>query len=195
MDKISFQGLTNFSVSPTAYKKVEKTTRKAYTNLQRGSNCRLWKNKICALKTDPKYLTVIVKNETDGFYRYVPLKGNIENLMIDIAKEIDTLKKNAQQNPLTAWVVGGTKLESPQGLKVVETLNKVADVVCDKPGIDSSILVGSHTGEEVFVLRPGVTQLKMSLDKNINPNGDVQTELEKMFDIVDLSNTKLSYEI
>jgi hypothetical protein len=195
MDKISFQGLTSLTISPTAYEKVENTTRMAYTNLRLGSNCKLHKSKVCALETDPQNLTVIVKNEDNGFYKYVPLIEDIHEFLYDISKGIEDLKKTARKEPLTAWIVGGTRLESPQGQKVIDTLNKVADVVCDKPDIDASILVGSHTGEEVFVIRPGVTQLKMALDKKINPQNDLQSELEGIFDIVDINKTHLSYEV
>ena len=194
MDKISFQGLTNFSVSPTAFRKVEDITRFKYTNLQKGSNCRLCRGKVCSIETDPQNLTLIVRNDKDGFYKYIPFIGNNERIMADILKGIEELKRTAANEPLTAWIVGGTKLDGRQGQRVTATLEKVADVVCDRPDIDTSILVGSHTGEEVFTLNSYTNHLKMSLDKKINPNNDVQTELEKIFDIVDLNKTNLSYE-
>ena len=194
MDKISFQGLTNFSVSPTAFRKVENITRFKYTNLQKGTNCRLSRGKVCSIETDPQNLTLIIRNDKDGFYKYIPFIGNNEHIMADILKGIEELKKTASNEPLTAWIVGGTKLDGRQGQRVTATLEKVADVVCDRPDIDTSILVGSHTGEEVFTLNSYANHLKMALDKRIDPNNDVQAELEKIFDIVDLNKTNLSYE-
>ena len=194
MDKISFQGLTNFSVSPTAFRKVENITRFKYTNLQKGTNCRLSRGKVCSIETDPQNLTLIVRNDKDGFYKYIPFIGNNEHIMADILKGIEELKKTASNEPLTAWIVGGTKLDGRQGQRVTATLEKVADVVCDRPDIDTSILVGSRTGEEVFTLNSYANHLKMALDKRIDPNNDVQAELEKIFDIVDLNKTNLSYE-
>ena len=194
MDKISFQGLTNFSVSPTAFRKVEDITRFKYTNLQKGTNCRLSRGKVCSIETDPQNLTLIIRNDKDGFYKYIPFIGNNEHIMADILKGIEELKKTASNEPLTAWIVGGTKLDGRQGQRVTATLEKVADVVCDRPDIDTSILVGSRTGEEVFTLNSYANHLKMALDKRIDPNNDVQAELEKIFDIVDLNKTNLSYE-
>ena len=194
MDKISFQGLTNLSISPTGFRKVEDSTRKAYTNLRRSTNYRLFKNQTYTVQTDPAYLTVLVKNEDDGFYKYVPLNGKIDRYMEEITHRIDELRMAARKQPLTAWIIGGTRFESPQGEKVVKTLNKIADTVCEKADIDASILVGSNTGEELFVIRPGVQQLKMVLDKDIKPNCKLQDEIENMFDVVDLNKTTLSYE-
>ena len=78
MNNISFQGATNFTISPTAYDKVAETTRKAYTNLKKTNNCQLQGHKICALDTDPEYLTVIVRNDSNkGIFRYIPIKQNI----------------------------------------------------------------------------------------------------------------------
>ncbi len=195
MDKISFQGLTNFSISPTAYRKVANITREKYTNLHIGTNCRLTKNKVCTIETDPKNLTLIVRNKKDGFYKYIPLIDNLDYVIADITKGIEQLKKTAADEPLTAWLVGGTKLDGRQGNKVADTFNKIADVVCDRPDMDTSILIGSHTGEEMFTLHLKPEQLNLSLDKTVNQGNSVQSELENIFDIVDLNNTHLSHEI
>ncbi len=194
MDNISFKGLTNFSISPTAFRKVEDITRAKYTNLHRGTNCRLTKNKVCTLETDPQNLTLIVRNQKDGFYKYIPFIDNLDNVIADITKGIEQLKKTAADEPLTAWLVGGTKLDGRQGNRVADTFNKIADVVCDRPDMDTSILVGSHTGEEMFTLHLKPEQLNMSLDKTVNQGNSVQAELENIFDIVDLKNTNLFHE-
>lgn len=192
MNNISFQGRTDFLISPTAYQKVEKTTRNAYTNLYKNSDCKLFKSKVCALKTEPEYLTVIMKNEDDGFFKFVPLNEDAEEVLSEISSRMDKLKRTARKENLTAWIVGGTKLDSPLGSKVVTTLKQIADLICDRPDIDTSILVGSNTGEEIFVVRSGVNQLKLALDRKMNP-GKIEQELENAFDIVELNNTNLSY--
>ena len=61
-----------------------------------------------------------------------------------------------------------------------------------KPRIVKKI-INSKTGEEKFVLRAGTNQLKMALDKKINPKADVESELKDVFDVVELNNTNLYY--
>lgn len=194
IDKTSFQGLTNFSISPTAYRKVADITREKYTNLHLGTNCRLTKNKICTIETDPKNLTLIVRNQKDGFYKYIPLIDKLDYIIADITKNIEHLKTKDMKEPLTAWLIGGTKLDGQQGNKVADTFNKIADVVCDRPDMDTSILIGSHTGEEIFTLNLKSGQFNISLDKRVNKANSVQAELENIFDIVELNNTVLFHE-
>jgi len=194
MNSINFTGKTNFCISPTAYGKVEETTRKAYTNLKNGSNCKLSNHKICALETNPNFLTVIVRNNNDGFFKYIPLIGNIQRNLGDLSKNIIRLKSSTSKEPLTAWILGGTRFDSKIGNNVSATLNKIADMICEKPDIDTSILVGSYTGKEKFILRTNTKEFKIALDKSINPQNDLSLELEKIFDVVDLQNTKLYYE-
>ena len=182
MTDISFQGVTNFCISPTAYQKVEESARKAYTNVHKECDCMLSHHRMCSLTTNPEHLTVIVKNGNNGFFKYVPFKENIENVLDEISRRVEELRKTAGEEPLTAWIVGGTSIYKPNN-KIVDTLNKIAERICDRPDIDTSILVGSSTGEEKFIIRPGVKQLKLALDKRINPNNNLESELENIFDV------------
>lgn len=194
MNNISFQGATNFTISPTAYKKVEATTRKAYTNLTRKSNCKLEGHKICALDTAPEYLTVIVRNDNNnGLFRYIPIKPNIQETIDDLSKQVEHLKDSAKGTSLTAWIVGGTRLNTPKGCLITTVLDEIAKIICEKPKIDTSILVGSKTGEEKFIMRAGKSDFKLALDKKVNPDNDLESELGKIFDIVELNNTELIY--
>ncbi len=193
MNNISFQGRTELCLSPTAFRKVERTVRNTSKIINQDSNCRLFNSTTCALTTVPDYLTVIMKNEKDGFLKFVPLQDDIENILLDISKCVSQLKKSAKKDNLTAWILGGTRIEGQQGNKIVNTLNQVADIICDRPDIETSILVGSNTGEETYVIRSGVNQLKLALEKKMNPNNKVLQELENSFDVVELNNTELSY--
>ncbi len=193
MNNISFQGRTELCLSPTAYKKVERTVRSTSRFLDQNSDCKISNSKVCALTTIPDYLTVIMKNENDGFLRFVPLLENPEEVLLDISKRINKLKKTAKRDNLTAWILGGTRIEGKQGNKIVHTLNQVADLICDRPDIETSILIGSNTGEETYIIRSGVNQLKLALERKMNPHNKVLQELENNFDIVELNNTELSY--
>ena len=194
MNNISFQGATNFTISPTAYDKVAETTRKAYTNLKKTNNCQLQGHKICALDTDPEYLTVIVRNDSNkGIFRYIPIKHNIQPFIEDLSSQVDSLKASAKGKSLTAWVLGGTRLNGEKGHLITNVLDKIAELICEKPNIDTSILVGSTTGEEKYILRAGTPEFRLSLDKKVNPDNNLESELGRIFDIVELNNTELTY--
>lgn len=193
MNNISFGGKTDFIVSPNAYKKVANSTRIACTNLHIGHDCKLNKHKLCTIKTDPENITVIMKSKHDGFFKYVPIGETAQKVINDISAKMEKLQNSDKGESLTAWILGGTKIEGKHGSKVIQTLNKIADLICDKPNIDTSILVGSKTGEEMFVVRANVNKFRVALDKKINPKNSIDTELEKIFDIVELNNAKLSY--
>ena len=195
MNNISFQGATNFTISPTAYRKVEETTRKAYTNLTKTSKCQLDGHKVCALDTDPEYLTVIVRHENNkGLFRYIPIKSNVQMFIEDLAAQVEALKDSAKGKTLTAWIVGGTRFYNKEkNILATKVLDEIADVICGKPNIDTSILVGSKTGEEKFIMRAGKSDFKLALDKKVNPDNDLESELGKIFDIVELNNTELIY--
>ena len=193
INKISFQGKTEFCISPTAYRKVEKLTRKAHTDLYNDCNTKIHNTHTYSLHTDPEFLTVAVKNEDGGILKYVPLGKDIEELLDVISFKVEELKKTANKNPLTAWIIGGTKIEGKRGNLVVDTLNKIAERICDRSDIDTSILVGSKTGEDIFIIRSGKNQLKLALDKKVNTKNNLQSELENIYDIVELNNTTLSH--
>lgn len=194
MNNISFQGKTDFIVSPNAYNRVAAKTRQTYKNFLKIHNSKLYNNQVCTIKTDPENITVIMRNEKDSFFKYVPInEEGQQNILEELAVSAEKLENSAKKDKVTAWIVGGTKIDGKHGNKVVETLNRIAELICDKANIDTSILVGSKTGEEMFVLRPQVKQLRFALDKKINPKNSLNTELENIFDVVELNNTSLTY--
>jgi len=194
MNNISFQGKTDFIVSPNAYNRVAAKTRQTYKNFLKTHNSKLYNNQVCTIKTDPENITVIMRNEKDSFFKYVPInEEGQQNILEELAVSAEKLENSAKKDKVTAWIVGGTKIDGKHGNKVVETLNRIAELICDKANIDTSILVGSKTGEEMFVLRPQVKQLRFALDKKINPKNSLNAELENIFDVVELNNTSLTY--
>ena len=194
MSSISFQGRTDLSVGPNAYKRVAELTRQTYKNLKKTNNCRLNNHQVCTIKTDPENITVIMKNDEKGFFKYIPInEENQQNALDEVSIITDKLQDSKKGQSLTAWIVGGTKIDGKHGNKIIETLNKIAELICDKANIDTSILVGSKTGEEMLVVRPNNDILKLALDKKINATKPVNSELENIFDIVELNNTNLTY--
>lgn len=187
MNNISFQGHSSLIINPKAYDKARITTSNAYRHLTASSNCKLTNGKVFTSKADAQHIAVIVRNEKDGIIKFVPVKGRIQKLIDEIAQKVNELKEMAKEN-LTAWIIGGENIESPNGAKTIETLNKIADIICDRPDIDASILAGSKTGEDRIVLHTLNNKLELTLDKKTNKTPN----LEDYFDIVELNNIDLS---
>lgn len=195
MNNISFQGRSTLVLNPKAYDKARELTSGAYRHLRMDNNCRLINGKIYTSKADAQNLAVIVRNEKDGILKFVPTKGEIQQVLDEISKKVDTLKA-ASKGKLTAWIIGGEAIKSPNGGKTVDAVNKIADIICDRPDIDTSILAGSLKGEEKIVLHTRTNLLEIILDKFINgktPKSKLdEKDLSKYFDIVELNNTDVS---
>ncbi len=193
MNNISFQGRTNLIFDTRAYDHAKEVTSGTYRHLKANNKCNLTNGKIYTSKADAKHLAVIVRSEKDGMIKLVPVNGKIQIFIDEIAKKVDELKK-LSKNKLTAWIIGGENIDSPNGEKTIEAVNKVADVICDRPDIDTSILAGSRTGEDKIVLHTKNNNLEIILDKDINPQNQKAfvDDIEEYFDIVELNNTDLS---
>ena len=84
-------------------------------------------------------------------------------------------------------------MNGANGTKTIETLDDIADIVCDKPNIDASILVGAKKGQENCALYARNNEIEITLDKPIKLDKNVSPEenLEQIFDITELNNTEL----
>lgn len=194
-NNISFQGRSTLVLNPKAYDKARELTSGAYRHLRMDNNCRLINGKIYTSEADAQNLAVIVRNETDGILKFVPINGKIQQVLDEISKKVDALKA-ASKGKLTAWIIGGESIKSPNGGKTVDAVNKVADIICDRPDIDASILAGSLKGEDKIVLHTRTNLLEIVLDKFVNgktPKSKLdEKDLSKYFDIVELNNTDIS---
>ena len=196
MNNVSFQGHTNLVLDPDVYDKACRITRGVYRHLSYNTNSKLANGKIYTSKADAQNIAVILRNEKDGIIKHVPVNGKTQSIIDEIARKAEELKATAK-GKLTAWIIGGTPItKSPESTKTIETVNKIADVICDKPDIDASILAGSLTGEDRIVIHTKNNFLEIILDKVLKLNTKKQkpdiTDLEKYFDIVQINNTDLS---
>ena len=194
MNNISFQGHTYLSLNPDTYDKALLITSNTYRHLTNANKCKLTNGKIYTSMTKAQDLAVIVRNEKDGIIKHVPINGKIQKIIDEIAQKIEELK-SMSNGKLTAWIIGGENIKSPYGERTIKTVNKIADLICDRPDMDTSILAGSKSGEERFVLHPKKDQLEIILDKTLNVNPkkqqSLEENLEKYYDIVELNNTDL----
>ena len=195
MNNISFQGRSSLIFNPKAYDKAIVITTGAYRHLGVNNKRKLTNGKVLTAEADAQNLAVIVRNERDGITKHIPLNGRIEQTIDEIARKVEELKA-AAKGKLTAWIIGGESVKSPNGEKTVEAVNKVADIICDKPDIDTSILAGSLKGDDKIVIHTKNNFLEIILDKDLKLNSKNQkpeaADLEKYFDIVELNNTDLS---
>ena len=194
MNNISFQGHTYLFLNPKAYDKARATTSNTYRHLYNNNKCKLTNGKVYTSVADAQNLAVIVRNDKDGIIKHVPINGRIEEIIDEIAQKIDDLKAMSK-GKLTAWIIGGENIGSPNGDKTIKAVNKIADLICDRPDIDTSILAGSKSGEDKIVLHTTKDRLDITLDKILNDTPKTkqaaEEDLEKYFDIVELNNTEL----
>lgn len=180
MNNVSFQGRTNILLSPDAYDTVSRVTNATYRHLTPGNRCNLTNGKVFTSSADTENLLVLVRNENTGFLKHVPINEKIQKFVDEIALRIEDMKAGANEK-LTAWIIGGNDYVHDNG-KTITALNKLAEVMCDKPDIDTSILTGMEKAREDIVIhtRKGITELTFAK----KPDAD----LENHFNIVELNN-------
>ena len=183
MQNINFQGHSSLILSSKNFEKSLPTVKRAHRCLSGNNQAQLRSGYEYITNIDADNLAVIVKRGKNGFVKHVPVSGRVTEIIEEIAKRIDELKETSKEK-LTAWIIGGSKIESPKGTNTIEKVNEIADILCDKPDIDTSILAGSKAGFENILLHPTTEKLNITLNKNT-------CNLEDAFDIVELNNTDI----
>ena len=185
MNNVSFQGHTNLIFDPKRYDNISFKISRLSKNLDPTKKGRLIRGQIYTTNVNDNKFIVIIKGDNDGFVKYIPTKGNIDNLLSQIVLKIDDLKIKSK-NALTAWIIGGSKIDATNGENTSATLTKIADILCDKPQIETSILAGIKKPEEHIIIHGRKDNLDITLEKPKNTN------LEDSFDIVELNNTDIT---
>lgn len=184
-NNISFQGRSSLQFDSNLYRKISELSTKKIGKIRANSNISLLNSKFYTINPDSTNLAVIIRNERNGLAKLVSVKGDIEEKLFEIGLGLERLKESAK-GKLTAWIVGGDKFSGENGTNTITTLNKFADLLCDRPDIDTSLLVGikHNTKQENIILHTLNDFLEMTLDK---PKGSI---LDDAFDIVEINNTK-----
>lgn len=178
MNNISFQGKTVFlnNIPP-----AQKTF-----NLIKSSSNKLTGGKVYSLEADAQNIAVIVRNETNGIIKFLPINGDCSKVIDEIATKVEQLIENAKEK-LTAWIVGGSSNSKFFG-QTIEKVNKVANIVCDKPNIDASILAGSVEGSDRITFHTLSDKIELAMDKTFDTKRPIIEQLEQHFKIVELNN-------
>ena len=197
MDNISFQGHSTLILSPKLYTKAQEISGGAYRKLNANNKCNLVNGKLYDSFADAGTIAVVIRNEKNGIVKHIPTKKDCTEIIGNIAETVEKLKKSAE-GKLTAWIIGGDRIESAGGENTVKTLGKIADEICDRPDIDTSILVGSKSGEDKFFLHTLNGELEVGLDKSPKQLKQsqlpIEEKLENYFDIVELNNTDVKLD-
>lgn len=184
MINISFQGRTNLYLKIPNYNEISSNTKNVYRHLTNRNKAVLSNGKTYTSSIPADTMAIIVRNEKEGFLKLIPINSKIENMLDEIALKTDDLFKKSKEK-LTAWIIGGTPINSKTGEQTTKNLDKLAEVLCDRPDMDTSILVGSKNREEEVILHPLENLFEIILE---NPKNN---SLENMFDIVELNNVNV----
>ncbi len=189
MNNISFCGKTDFMVKYGAYDELLPEAQRYYNNLSKKSQRYFINGQRFTIGTYPDSITLIMKSGKKGYIRHIPIGKACERCIGDIENNIESLKKGAKDR-LTVWLLGGNSFMNNMESKTIETVNRLAGVICDRPDIDTSILAGSKNAQEKFTLRGFIDKLELTFDKKINKDRPLEEELANYFDIVEFHNVQ-----
>lgn len=185
MQNISFQGRSNLVFSNARFNDLAKYESSARRKCGNATNQFLTKRTFGVdMETLP--IVVFVRNDSEGvIQRYTGVRKT-SDLLMELEEKIEKLKENAQEK-MTAWIIGGKHSDS----KTTLTINEIADVICDRPDIDTSILVGDklNTTERIFIRGNSQgTEIVFPELKGIKTAEDV----EDVFEITEFNNTQFT---
>lgn len=198
MNSINFQGKTTLVMDPKKLKESESLLRRKYGYF-RNSSDRLCENQfsdshnriitsgnLYCIKPDNKNISVILHNHDNvkGIMKYIPINKDYSEQLLDLLNNTEKMLKTSKEK-LTAWIIGGDSVNNVFGNKTIKALNDIADILCDNPNIDTSILVGTKNSSEKVLVHANKSKFDITLEAKKNTN------LEDLFDIVELNNTEI----
>jgi hypothetical protein len=186
MQNISFQGRSNLVFSNVRFSDLadfQSTQRRKCSK----TNNQFLTKRTYGVDMETLPVVVFVRNDNEGIIQRYTRGIKNDELLMELAEAVNKLKETAQTK-MTAWIIGG----KAQDDKTTKVVNEIADVICDRPDIDASILTGEkfNTTSRIFIrgnsqgseiIFPEIKDLKTSND------------VEEMFDIVELNNTQVLF--
>lgn len=183
MNNISFQGKTSLIFDNAIYDRVimnKGNNHITNLNLRPEANCRIFNGKysVIDLNYTPNVSVLLLKEKGGIFFHKASEK------IIDILEAITKMKKNTEEK-LTAWIIGGQN-----NAKTVRDVNALAEVLCDRSDIDTSIIAGNKDIVPNITIHPLYNNLEMGFSMPIKTT-KLSKDLEDYFDIVELNNTSV----
>ena len=193
MNNVSFQGKSIIYPNPEKFKKILNNPEVERRTIRSTASTNLiGKWKPYQIELSPDKLLVILSSEKDGCVTHIPTNQRNEALLTHLCDKIDEFTRKTKSK-ITAWIIGGDNINGANGTKTIKTLDDIADIVCDQPNIDASILVGAKKGQQHCIINTKKNELEITLDKPIelDKNASPEENLEQIFDITELNNTEL----
>ena len=186
MNNVSFQGHTNLMFSPNKFREIAEITERRSRNLRPDNKCIIRNGQIYTAQTYADNILVFLRNEEGGILKFIPTNAEMKNKLAELNKALDDMLATSKAK-LTAWIIGGSKIDSKNGENTIITLNKVANVLCDRQDIDTSILVGTKDFKDKNLI---FHSLKDNLELTIEaPKG---SKPEDIFEIVETNKTNIN---
>lgn len=186
MNNISFQGRTNLIFDNKIYDRAIAKLynhRTTYLNHRPTDNCRIFRGKYSALDVNETQDVgvLLLGNKKDGIFFH-----NASEKILDILENIKKMQKNATEN-LTAWIIGGKN-----NSQTTQEVNKLAEILCDRPDIDTSIIAGKKQRlVPNITFYPAASKFDMSFSMPISRT-QISKDLENYYEIVELNNAVIS---
>lgn len=192
MDGINFCGKTQLILNENLLSDIIPRTNARNTNIRlASSNPNLVQCKLFTTTIDENSYTIFVRNDKEGFLHRIPLLGKAEKALEDLAIKVDKLLNQSKEN-FTAWIIGGSSFENPT-LKSADRLNEIAEVLCDNPKIDTSILSGIKNAKEHIAIkcRKNITELMFPTKKGLSKPNNPEEFFNKNFEYLELNNVEI----
>ena len=186
MQNVSFQGRTNLVFSTIRYDKLNDSAATARRKCSNSINQFLTKRTF-GVDMENCPVVVFVRGDNEGVIQRFTPGRKTSDLLFELEEKINQLKKDAQEK-MTAWILGG----KAQDERTTRTVNEIADLICDRPDIDASILTGDkiNTTERILIRGNSQgTEIIFPTLKGIKESSDV----EYVFEIVELNNTQVLF--
>ena len=185
MQNISFQGRSNLVFSNARFNELAQCVTTERRKCSFATNQFLTKRTFGVdMETMP--VIVFVRGDNEGIIQRYSSGRKVDELLYELEEKVNQLKSTAKEK-LTAWIIGG----KPNDAKTTITTNKIAEVICDRPDVDTSILVGDsiNTTERIYIRGNAQgTEIIFPELKGIKSSSDV----ENIFDITEFNNTQIS---
>lgn len=180
MNNISFQGKSSIIFDNKIYDSLTtKSYNRIFTNLSTplDKNYKLTNGRFALFNPNQaNNIGVLLFDGNEGKFF-----TNAESKILEILEHVEKMQATAKEK-LTAWILGGRSNE-----QTIKKVNVLAEVLCDRPDMDTSILAGVRNDSPNLTLHPLKDNFNVSIDMP-KINNSAEEELQKYFDIVELNN-------
>lgn len=181
MNNVSFTGMSSLNFNSKMFENTQKATFKTRRILERNNTASLQSGAKFVAFPDENNCVVLVRGDKKGFLDYINVNGSEDFKLSKIAQKVEELTKSSKDK-LTAWIMGGDTFNGKNSDMSINMVNKLANILSDRPDIDTSILACNKTSlNDGVIIHTTNNFLELFIDKP-------KTNLENLFDIVELNN-------